>query len=76
MRVLSALQTRPMNLRQLSLSMDMDYKSVKAHAELLLKNGVLDSQGKYGAMYFISPQWEQSKYLRELLGGAHGKRKR
>lgn len=75
-RVLVALRKKPMNLRQLSLSLGMDYKSVKAHAELLLKNGVLDAQGKYGAMYFISPQWEESKYLNGLLGGVHGKKEK
>ncbi len=75
-RLLLELDRRPMNLRQLSMALGMDYKSVQAHTELLVKNGVLDSQGKYGAIYFISPQWEQSEYLKELLGGKHGKKKR
>jgi DNA-binding transcriptional ArsR family regulator len=75
-RLLKVLDRKPMNLRRLSMELEMDYKSIKAHIELLLKNGVLDSQGSYGAIYFISPQWEESRYLKEMLGGSNGKRKK
>lgn len=75
-RVLSALRKSPMNLRKLALALGMDYKTVQAHIELLVKNGVLDAQGGYGAIYFISPEWEGSVYLKELLGGKHGKGKK
>lgn len=75
-RVLSAIREKPMNLRQLSLLLGMDYKSVKAHIDLLLKNGVIDSHGKYGAVYFISPEWEGNEYMKEMLGGMHGKKRK
>lgn len=73
-RVLSAISGKPMNLRQLSILLGMDYKSVKAHIDLLLKNNVIDAQGKYGAVYFISPEWEGNEYMKESLGGLHGKK--
>ena len=73
-RVLSAITEKPMNLRQLALFLSMDYKSVKAHTEMLLKNGVIDAHGKYGAVYFISPEWEENDYMKEMLGGMHGKK--
>ena len=74
-RVLSAIAEKPMNLRQLALFLSMDYKSVKAHMEMLLKNGVIDAHGKYGAVYFISPEWEENEFMKEMLkGGPHGKK--
>ncbi len=73
-KVLMAIREKPMNLRQLSLLLGMDYKSVKAHIDVLLKNNVIDAHGKYGAVYFISPQWEGNEYLKGMLGGAHGEK--
>ena len=75
-RLLQALHKKPMNLRKLSMELGMDYKSVKAHTELLLKNGVLDLEGAYGAIYFISPEWEESEYLKEMMGGKNGKKEK
>jgi len=73
-RVLSAISEKPMNLRQLALLLGMDYKSVKAHIDVLLKNSIIDAHGKYGAVYFISPEWEENEYLKEMMGGVHGKK--
>lgn len=67
-RILSAIKKKPMNLRQLAIHLRLDYKTVKAHIELLLKNGIIDMQGKYGAIYFISPEWEKNELLIKILG--------
>ncbi|MCX8175559.1 MAG: winged helix-turn-helix domain-containing protein [Candidatus Micrarchaeota archaeon] len=75
-RVLCVLREKPMNLRRLALQLGMDYKSVKAHIELLAKNGIIDAHGKYGAVYFISPEWEENEFMKQMLkGGAYGKGK-
>lgn len=37
----------------------MDYKTVRHHLDVLVKNGVITIEGeKYGAMYFISKAME------------------
>lgn len=73
-RILSAIKKKPMNLRRLSLHLNLDYKTVKAHIDLLLKNGIIDMQGRYGAIYFISPEWEQNDFLMKILGEKYEKR--
>ena len=31
----------------------------------------------YGSVYFISPEWEENEYLKEILGGSsHGKKRK
>ncbi len=53
--ILKSLIDRPYNANQLAESMNMDYKTIRHHLEVLVKNGVITMEGdKYGAMYFIS----------------------
>ena len=69
-RLLRALQAKPMNMRQLSLKVKLDYKTVQGHVELLVENCILHTpEKKYGSVYFISPEWDDNDYLKNLLGG-------
>ncbi len=57
--ILKNLIDRPYNANQLAESMDMDYKTIRHHLDVLVKNGVITMEGdKYGAMYFISKAME------------------
>ncbi len=57
--ILKNLIDRPYNANQLSESMGMDYKTIRHHLDVLIKNGVITMEGeKYGAMYFISKAME------------------
>ena len=57
--ILKSLIDRPYNANQLAESMNMDYKTIRHHLEVLVKNGVITMEGeKYGAMYFISKAME------------------
>ncbi|MBU3967036.1 MAG: winged helix-turn-helix domain-containing protein [Euryarchaeota archaeon] len=57
--LLKHLIDRPYNANQLAESMDMDYKTIRHHLDVLIKNGVITMEGdKYGAMYFISKTME------------------
>lgn len=72
-RLLRELHKKPMNMRQLSISLGLDYKTVQGHVELLVENGILETPKKgYGSLYFISPEWDDSAYLKELLEGDDG----
>lgn len=67
-RILITLHRSPSNLRQLALSVDMDYKTVQGHVQLLLKNSILDTQGdRYGAVYFIADDWGSDPQLKQIL---------
>ncbi|MEW6748960.1 MAG: winged helix-turn-helix domain-containing protein [Candidatus Micrarchaeota archaeon] len=68
LRILRALDRKPMNIRQLAINLGMDYKTVQGHVELLKEEGVLETpKKKYGSVYFISPEWDGNQYLIGLL---------
>lgn len=59
MRIVRALQDQPMNTNQLSEALDLNYKTVQHHLEVLEENGILVTQGdNYGQMYFLSDRME------------------
>ncbi|MFN3910332.1 MAG: ArsR family transcriptional regulator [Candidatus Anstonellaceae archaeon] len=67
-KILFLLNKKPYNIRKLSLELNLDYKSVKGHIDLLNKYEILDAVGgKYGRVYFISPQWEDNEFLKKIL---------
>ena len=70
LKLLRILDKKPMNMRRLSMSMKMDYKTVQGHVELLVQEGVIQTpKKKYGSVYFISQEWEENSYLLELIRG-------
>lgn len=57
--MLNLLIDRPYNANQLAEAMSMDYKTIRHHLDVLIKNGVITIEGeKYGAMYFLSKTME------------------
>ncbi len=55
------LHDRPSNANQLAETLNLDYKTIRHHLDVLLKNGVIVSQGAgYGMVYFLSIEIEQS----------------
>jgi DNA-binding transcriptional ArsR family regulator len=45
----------------MAADLGMDYKTVRHHLSVLMKNHMLVSVGEgYGAMYFVSPELEQN----------------
>jgi DNA-binding transcriptional ArsR family regulator len=60
-RLVVAVKEQPMNANQIAANLGMDYKTVRHHLNVLVKNHMLISVGEgYGAMYFISPELEQN----------------
>ncbi|GGL22777.1 winged helix-turn-helix transcriptional regulator [Halarchaeum sp. CBA1220] len=55
LRIVRALQRRPMNTNQLSNELELNYKTVQHHLEVLEENDVVTTRGdNYGKMYFLT----------------------
>lgn len=62
-----ALKEQPMNANQLAQRLGMDYKTIRHHLRVLKRNHLVVEAGDgYGAMYFVSPEFEQN--YDEFLG--------
>jgi len=56
-RILRALDERPRNANQLAEDLDLDYKTVRHHLEVLEDNNVVKNSGDdYGAVYLPTEQ--------------------
>ncbi|MHA2016090.1 MAG: winged helix-turn-helix domain-containing protein [Candidatus Thorarchaeota archaeon] len=60
-RILQALRDRPYNANQLAEILNLDYKTVRHHLDILIEHQLIVAQGDgYGRMYFLSTEFEQS----------------
>ena len=58
-RIIMTLSERPDNANQLAETLGLDYKTVRHHLDILLKHGVIVTQGDgYGRMFFLSRDME------------------
>jgi DNA-binding transcriptional ArsR family regulator len=54
-RILRTLDDRPRNANQLAEELDLDYKTVRHHLDVLVENDILVKSGDdYGAVYLPS----------------------
>jgi predicted transcriptional regulator len=61
-RIIYELKNRPSNLNQLAKKLNLEYRSIQHHIEVLKKNSLVTSQGeRYGLTYFLAP-WLESHY--------------
>lgn len=59
-RLLRALDERPRNANQLAEDLDLDYKTVRHHLDVLMDNDVVQRSGdEYGAVYLPTPRARQ-----------------
>ncbi|WP_089880016.1 ArsR/SmtB family transcription factor [Halogeometricum limi] len=70
-RILRAVDSRPRNANQLAEQLDLDYKTVRHHLDVLMDNDVVQTSGDdYGAVYLPSQRarahWET---IEEILDG-------
>lgn len=69
-RILRSLEERPRNANQLAEDLDLDYKTVRHHLEVLVENGVVTSSGdEYGAVYLptdrVRKNWDLVEEIAE-----------
>jgi predicted transcriptional regulator len=67
-KILKEIMQKPCNAHELSNSLDLNYKTIRYHLELLEKNNILFSIGeKYGKTYFPSDELnELEAYFNEI----------
>lgn len=59
--ILISLDERPRNANKLAEELDLDYKTVKHHLEVLEENGVVKSSGDdYGAVYLPTSRAQEN----------------
>jgi DNA-binding transcriptional ArsR family regulator len=74
-RIIIELRQEPKNANQLGNIMDVDYRTVKHHLDILEKNGLITSVGeRYGRMYFLSLELEENWAIFEEIWNEIGKR--
>ncbi len=68
-RILVTLHDRPYNAHQLAEALGLDYRTVRHHLELLLKNGLITRPAgeAYAAPYFLSTYLEANYGLFEEI---------
>ncbi len=60
-RIITTIKERPLNAHQLAQALGMDYKTIRHHLKVLLKNRLILEVGEgYGSMFFPSPELEQN----------------
>ncbi|UPM45193.1 ArsR/SmtB family transcription factor [Halocatena salina] len=68
LRIIRTLNRRPMNRNQLSNKLDLNYKTVQHHLEMLEENNILTTAGdEYGKMYFLTDWMESNLDLLEEI---------
>lgn len=60
-RIIKFLNDRPYNINQLAELLNVDYKTIKHHIDVLEDNGIVQAAGeKYGRLYFLSSKMEEN----------------
>ena len=67
-KIIEILNNTPQNANQLATSLQMDYRTIRHHLEVLEKNRIITSAGGgYGTTYFLSPAMEENYGLFEEI---------
>lgn len=68
------MKEMPKNANMLSEALEMEYKNVRHHLDVLLKNGLLAAVGEgYGVTYFLSSELENNYQVFEEIWEKIGK---
>lgn len=60
--IVEALDERPRNANQLAETIDVDYNTVRHHLDRLVEHDVVEEgQEGYGALYFLTDQFEDHR---------------
>jgi len=61
-RIIRSLDERPKNANRLSEGLELDYKTVRHHIDMLEDHDIIESGGDdYGEMYFLTERFESNR---------------
>lgn len=61
LRIIRELEDNPMNTNKLSEELDLDYKTVQHHLDLMKEHNVITVMGEgYGKNFFLTEQMEEN----------------
>ena len=67
-QIIRTLREAPQNANQMAKLLNLDYRTIRHHLEVLQKNGLITSAGdRYGTTYFLSPEMEENYDLFEEI---------
>ena len=67
-KIIETLKDKPQNANQFAALLDMDYKTIRHHLDVLEKNRLVTSIGdRYGVTYFLSQMMEDNYSLFEEI---------
>jgi DNA-binding transcriptional ArsR family regulator len=73
-KIISLLRGTPMNANQLASALDVDYRTIRHHLDILEKNEVVTPTGdRYGLVYFLSQNMEKNYAVFESIWNRIGK---
>lgn len=74
-RIVNALKEHPFNANQLTELLDLDYKTVRHHIDMLERNNMINSIGSgYGKMYDLAPLLEENLQVFDDIWARVGKK--
>ena len=75
-RIINHIREQPSNANQLAEVLELDYKTIRHHLDVLDKNNLITTMGKkYGKMYFLSTLLEENYEVFEEIWVRIGKNK-
>lgn len=67
-KIIETLKETPQNANQLANLLELDYRTIRHHLQVLEKNRIITSAGEgYGITYFLSPAMEENYGLFEEI---------
>jgi len=70
-RIIRTLEHEPMNANQLASTLDLDYKTIRHHLDLLVENNIVEVVGDgYGDMYFLTERMESNLDMLESIAAS------
>ncbi|MFB6116174.1 MAG: winged helix-turn-helix domain-containing protein [Candidatus Nanosalina sp.] len=61
LRIIRTLEENPMNANKIAEELDLDYKTVQHHLDLMKEHNVITTMGEgYGKNYFLTDQMEEN----------------